>query len=235
VALQLNLLPSASSRRVPTFAQTISALGNMPAISYRALEFGRAPNRTFFETLSQKERPRPHVREIIVRDQAKRFLERNDFQVDEESVTVGNEPLSALVVRCGIIQIRVLKGAGGIVPGCGESFRRRHFYNQRPDLYIDRKGQTRQTRLNLLALWDFNTVFNLDKIWLVCPMRAGETSADVLWHWHEPIPHPATTASPAPDEARRQAEEALREQAEEELKRLLRDDELETDKSIEKA
>ena len=206
--LQMPLL-RVTDGNVPSFEQTISALGSMPAILYRALEFGTSQNRTFFEQLSSKRASASASREMIVRDQAKRFFERSDFQVEDEPMTVGNEPLSALVVRCGPAQVRVLKGKGGLVPGCGDSFRRRNFYNQVSDLYRDRNGKTRRTLLNLLVLWDFDTLFNLANLWLVCPMRAGEKTADVLWHWHEAIPYPSAIELKLPtEEVRQQAEEA---------------------------
>lgn len=192
--LQLTLL-RVSNGRVPNFQRTVSALGNIPALLYRALEFGTAQNREFFERLSGGERPRSHLREMIVRDQAKRFLERNDFQVDEESVDVGTEPLAALLVRCGPVQARVLKGIDGVVPGCGNSLRRRSFYGQSSNVYLNRRGETRQTRLNLLVLWDFDPTFNLNQLWLACPMRGGESSTDILLHWQEPLPYPIAAAS----------------------------------------
>jgi hypothetical protein len=182
----------------------------------RPLEFGTSQNRLFFETLSQNEPPRPHLREMIVRDQGKRFLERNEFQVDDDLLALGNEPLSALLLRCGPVQIRVLKSADGLVPGCGDSFRRRRFYNQSPDFYRDPHGKAHKTKLNLLFLWNFDSSFNLGHVWLTCPIRAGETSEEVVTHFHQPLPHPvfATLIRPAED---------VRNQAEEELERLLRE------------
>ena len=155
---------------------------------------------------------------MIVRDQGKRFLERNEFQVEEESVDVGNEPLAALVVRCGPAQLRVLKGPDGVVPGCGTSLRRRRFYNQVSDYYRTRDGKVCQTRLNLILLWEFDKAFNLGGVWLVCPMRAGETAAEVVTFWHQKLPHPATLTRAAAEEP------DARQKAEEELDRLLRDE-----------
>ena len=229
MALQLNLLPPTAPVR-PSFARTLSALGEIPAYLYRALEFGTERNRTFFKELSQNERPRPHIRESIVRDQGKRFLERNRFQVEEEAIVLGSEPLSALILRCGLIQIRVLKGPEGIVPGCGTSMRRRRFYNQQSDLYIDRSGGTRQTKLNLICLWEFDRNFNLAGLRLVYPIRAGEASADVLTEWNEPLPYPANHAGFNTDRA-----ESEQLKAEAELEELLRDTDLDSDQETKKA
>jgi hypothetical protein len=209
-------LPSSTTGKLPSFELTMAALGQIPEFLFRALEFGTSQNRSFFETLSEGEAPRSHLREMIVRDQAKRFLERNEFHVDDDPLAVGNEPLSALVLRCGPVQVRVLKSADGLVPGCGGSFRRRRFYNQASDYYRDARGKTQKTKLNLLFLWNFDATFNLGQVWLTCPIRAGETSEEVVSHFHEPIPHPvfARVTRPAG---------IARSEAEEELERLLRD------------
>ena len=160
--------------RFPSFQRTCVALGQLPEFLFRALEFGTSQNRLFFETLSQNEPPRPHLREMIVRDQGRQYLLRNQFEVEEEPVAVGNEPLAALLLRCGPVQLRVLKSIDGMPPGCGDSVRRRKFYNQAGELYLDKNGGTHSTRLNLLLLWNFDESYNLGQVWLTCPLRAGE-------------------------------------------------------------
>src|SRR5262249_21859834 len=162
---------------------------------------------------SDNERPRPHIREMILRDQAKRYLQQHHFVIEDEEVSIGNEPLAALLIRCGSVQIRILKGRGGLIPGCGESKGRRSFYNQRPSTYLDpRTNRARTTKLNLVLIWDFDCHFNISELWLACPLRAGEKSADVLTQWLEPIPHPAVSATHAPassDDAQQKAEDEL--------------------------
>jgi hypothetical protein len=216
MGLQLPLIRPRNGH-LPTFERTLAALGPIPNFLFRALEFGASQNRLFFDLLSEKERPRAHLREMIVRDQGKRFLERSEFQVEDEAVTVGNEPLAALVLRCGPVHMRVLKAAApdGLAPGCGASERRRGFYNQAPSLYLGLDGRTRQTKLNLIYLWTFDDAFNLGQTWLVCPLRAGETPAEVITHFHEPLPHPAVSLS-------EQAASEQVKQTEDELEDLLR-------------
>src|SRR5689334_22470970 len=119
--MQTMLFPHSSDPDVPTFQKVMAILGSLTDILYRSVEYGTLQNRTYFEVLSEDERPRPHVREMIVRDMAKRFLERNDFVVGEERLIVGNEPLVALVLTWGEFQIRILKGKNGVLPGCGRS------------------------------------------------------------------------------------------------------------------
>jgi hypothetical protein len=229
--LQLPLLRHVNGR-VPSFPRTLAALGELPAFLYGATEFGSSQVRSFFEILSNKEKPRPHIREMILRDQTKRYLERNHFDIEDESLSVGNEPLAALLIRCGPVQFRILKGPGGSVPGCGESWHRRQFYNQKPSSYIDpRSGTIRQTKLNLLLLWDFDSNFNLSQLWLCCPMRAGSTTAEVMTHWHEPLQHPATTINVDSDPS----SDFLQKRAEDDLEKLLREDEEESQDTSERA
>jgi hypothetical protein len=230
--MQINLnLNFPNHGRIPTFLQTVAALGSVPSILWRALEFGASQNRSYFERLSENELPRPHIREMIVRDQAKRFLERMNFPVEDDGsdVTVGNEPLVALTARFGPVQFRILKGKRGIVPGCGDSVARRKFYGQVPLYYLGADRQVRQTKLNLITLWDFDTLFNLGQLWLVCPRCGGTRADDVRWFWHEPLPHPALAAQSASETY------TSEDDVDRELDRLLRDEKDQDESSKERA
>jgi hypothetical protein len=217
-----NMLFTDADQDVPSFRRVAADLGSLVGILYRSIEYGTLQNRTYFEVLSDGERPRSHVREMIVWDMAKRFLERNNFVVEEERLIVANEPLVALVLTWGDFQIRILKGRNGILPGCGRSRIRKRFYGQFPISYLDAAGRSRRTKLNLIFLWDFDSVFNLAKIWLVCPKSGGAGAADVTWFWHEEVPLPGigsgTTppAQPQSPESDVELEELLRESQERE-------------------
>jgi hypothetical protein len=184
------LLSSAdwASSGLPTFDAALDALGPIPNLLYRALEFGTIQNRTYWDQLCGGERPGLHVREMLVRHQAKRFLLREQIPVEEDRFSVETEPLVALVFRYEDIAVRVLKGRNGIVPGCGRSRNRRRFYNQVPQLFLDKSRKARKTKLNLLVLWDFDGSFNLNQLWLACPISAGRTAAQVRCLWTQSIP-----------------------------------------------
>jgi hypothetical protein len=225
--MQMSLLWPDASAPVPDFQSTLTALGPIPSIFYRAVEFGTLQNRSFFDLLSEKEMPRPHIREMIVRDQAKRFLERNNFQVEEDRLIIGNEPLVALVVRCGPVRIRAVKGRKGVLPGCGRSRERRRFYGQQPSFYLDRSSRMRRTRLNLVLLYDFDELFNLARLWLACPRSGGARSSDVTSFWNEPIPYPVSSSS--------QTSAATQDSVDADLDRLLRDENEDEQDSAEEA
>lgn len=228
--LQLPLLRCINGK-APSFQKTLAALGELSTYFYEAMEFGSTHVHQYFEKQSDNEKPRPHIREMILRDQAKRYLQRHHFVIEDEEISLGNEPLAALLVRCGPVQIRILKGRGGLIPGCGESIGRRSFYNQRSSTYMDpRTRRARVTKLNLVLIWDFDPHFNISQLWLACPLRAGEKSADVLTQWLEPIPHPAVIAAHVPvssDDAQQKADD--------ELERLLDNTNESTDDSAEEA
>lgn len=194
------LLSSAdlASSGLPTFEAALDALGPIPNLLYRALEFGTSQNRTYWDQLCDQERPGLHVREMLVRHQAKRFLLREQIPVKEDRFSVETEPLIALVFRYEDIAVRVLKGRKGIIPGCGRSRNRRRFYNQAPQFFLDKSRRTRKTKLNLVVLWDFDQSFNLRQLWLACPISAGKTPAQIGCFWKEPIPFVVAQAPAVP-------------------------------------
>ncbi len=177
MGLQLTLIQP-SQGRVPSFERTLSALGDIPSILYRAVEFGTAQNREFFERMSENERPRPHIREMIVRDQAKRFLQRNDFQVEEDAVTVGNEPLSAPDRPLWTGPSPGAQGSRGVVPAVAEILlRRRRFYNANLRFVPCSQRQNGTDEAKPPSSLGFRFGFQpLNQLWLACPMRGGETS-----------------------------------------------------------
>lgn len=199
------------SQRPPSFHEVQSELRDLLALLFRALEFGAVKNHAYFDELSDGERPRPHVREMVVRDHAARHLRDHKISV-EEDLTIFSEALRALVVRHKGTHLRVLKARNGIVPGCGLSKPRRRFYNQSPTSYKEQDGTFVSTKWNLLLLWDFDSVFNIGKVWLVFPTRAALRSAEVGYAWIEELQHPVTNIQiPAPDpDSAAQDEQELR-------------------------
>jgi hypothetical protein len=210
--------PNAEADGIPSFEQTLAALGPVPNLLYRAIEFGANQNRAYSDMLCDRETPQSHIREMIVRHQVKRYLEKYRINVEEDRLNVGNEPLMGLFFRFRVYQIRILKGPNGEIPGCGVSKNRRRFYSQWPGFYLDASRRGRKTKLNLILLWDFDPSFNLGQLWLACPQQGGRTASDVLCYWRELIPYPASIISTP---AKTNGVEA----GDEQLERLLRGDE----------
>jgi hypothetical protein len=176
----------------PTFDDVHVEMRPLLSLLFRALEFGAVKNHAYFDEISDGEKPRPYVREIIVKDHAHRHLRDHGVSVEEDHLWVLQEPLRALAVRYNDTHLRVLKAKNGRVPGCGNQRIRRRFYNQWPSHYQDLDGEIVTTKWNLLLLWDFDAAFNIGKVWLAFPVRAGSRSADVVCAWMEEIQHPAT-------------------------------------------
>ena len=83
---------------VPSFEATAKSLKPIIPAFWRAMEFGVAKNQEYFEKLCDKEKPESHIREMIVRHQAKRYFKRLDVRVEEEpddGFNLINQPLLA--------------------------------------------------------------------------------------------------------------------------------------------
>jgi hypothetical protein len=194
---------------LPSADEVIEDIRSLLQLLYESLDAGAAVCRQYYEEHCDGDRPSPHLREMLVRDQAKRYLQKNGFRVKElkerKTLRIAAEPLISLLVHHRGYALRVLKGRGGVPPGCGTSKKRREFYNQAPVRYLDEQGQRGASQTNLLALWEFDPAFGVANVWLACPEIAGSRSQQVVLAWTELIPHPATQdlgdVLPAPDDS----------------------------------
>ena len=223
--MQIKLdLPDCDSH-VPSFEATAKSLKPIIPAFWRAMEFAVAKNQEYFEKLCDKEKPASHIREMIVRHQAKRYFKRLDVRVEEEpdnGFNLINQPLVALNLRLGPVALRVLKGRDGAVPGCGYSVARKRFYGQFPTRHIDANHQIRETKLNLLILWNFDKEFNLDQLRLACPQKGGFRAQDVECYWNEPLPHAAAIQAEPSDTPEPLHGKPLNDTVERDLEDLLR-------------
>jgi hypothetical protein len=180
----------------------MAEVGSLMRLLYESLDAGATVCRKYYEQNCDGESPEPHLREMIVRDQAKRYLTKNGLRVrrlKERRFRLATEPLISLLVHYRGYAFRVLKGKRGIVPGCGTSTRRREFYNQASVRYLGDDGKPTGSKTNLLVLWDFSPGFGIASVWLACPQIAGARSQDVVLAWQEvvtnPILQPVTSQS----------------------------------------
>jgi hypothetical protein len=206
----LSLL-SFEAHPLPSFARVMEDVAPLTQLIFRSLEIGAEGCRKYYDEQCGGEPPSSHLREMIVRDQAKRHLIGSGLLVKEERFRMPSEPLISLLILVNGYAIRVLKGKGGIIPGCGLSARRRKFYNQVPMRYLDSDGKVKGTHTNLILLWDFNPAFGIQAVWLACPQVAGARSQDVVLAWKEPIQNPVveTAASAADSETHEDVDHEL--------------------------
>ena len=200
--MQTLSLLSFEAHPLPSFARVMEDVAPLTQLIFRSLEIGTEGCRKYYDEQCGGEPPSSHLREMIVRDQAKRHLTGTGLLVKEERFQMPSEPLISLLILANGYAIRVLKGKDGIIPGCGISARRRKFYNQVAMRYLDLNGQVKGTHTNLILLWDFNPAFGIQAVWLACPQVAGARSQDVVLAWKERIQSPvieAVTSSPDSD------------------------------------
>ncbi len=191
---------------LPAFTEVQRDLAPLLPVVFESLDAGTSVCRQFYEQYCGGDQPRPHLREMIVRDQAKRYMNRNGLRVQElqeRRFKLATEPLISLLLHYRGYAIRVLKGRSGIAPGCGTSRKRRAFYNQAPVRFLDEANMPAGSDTNLLALWDFTPEFGLAGLWLACPQVAGSRSQDVVLAWKELLPHPATAVAVDPSARRK--------------------------------
>lgn len=178
---------------LPSFLEVMKELESLMRLLYESLDAGTAVCRRFYDEFCDGDIPEAHLREMIVRGQAKRYLAKNGLritEVKELSFKLATEPLISLLIHYKGFALRVLKAKKGIPPGCGMSKRRRGFYNQVSVRYLNDDGKSGGSKTNLLVLWDFSPGFGIANVWLACPEVAGARSQDVVLAWQELIPNP---------------------------------------------
>ena len=178
---------------LPSFEEVMAEVELLMRILYESLDAGATVCRNYYQQYCDGESPEPHLREMIVRDQARRYLVKNGLRVirvKERGFQLATEPLISLLIHYNGFAFRVLKAKKGTVPGCGMSIRRRKFYNQASVRYLGDDGKLAESKTNLLILWDFNPWFGIASIWLACPQVAGARSQDVILAWQEAIANP---------------------------------------------
>ena len=203
---------------------------------YESLDVGATVCRKYYDENCDGENPEAHLREMIVRDQAKRYLAKNGLRVTElkeRRLRLATEPLISLLLHYKGFALRVLKAKRGIPPGCGLSRRRKEFYSQVSVRYLGDDGKPAGSNINLLVLWDFAPSFGIGRVWLACPEVAGARSQDVVLAWQELIPSPVeqrTKSQETPAEAAQ-----IEENAEQEIEDLLLGKDTSSSSSGEKA
>jgi hypothetical protein len=207
---------------LPSFSQVMKEIESLMRLLYESLDAGATVCRRYYDEHCDGENPEAHLREMIVRDQAKRYLAKNGLRVTElkeRRLRLATEPLISLLLHYRGFALRVLKAKKGTPPGCGMSKRRKKFYSQVSVRYLGDDGRSAGSKTNLLALWDFGPGFGIGNVWLACPEVAGARSQDVVLAWQELIPNPVVQRGASPEQMREGAR--MDERADQELEELL--------------
>jgi hypothetical protein len=207
---------------LPSFGEVMKEVESLMRLLYESLDVGATVCRKYYDDNCDGESPEAHLREMIVRDQAKRYLAKNGLRVTELRecrLRLATEPLISLLLHYKGFALRVLKAKKGVPPGCGLSKRRREFYSQASVRFLGDDGKPAGSNTNLLVLWDFAPSFGIGRVWLACPEVAGARSQDVVLAWQELIPNPVVQGAKAQETLAEAAQ--IEETAEQEIEALL--------------
>jgi hypothetical protein len=175
---------------LPTFSAAMVNLNRVPLIAYQALELGASKTASYRDGECPGERLDDGFAASILRFHVNRFLKDKGIDAQlEDDWTLDALPFLGLSFHYAGYHVKILKGAGGVLPGCGTSKRKVAFYGQIPSMYLVGNKPVRSTA-NLLILWDFDTVYGLSGLWLALPANGGSRAIDVSAFWCERIPRP---------------------------------------------
>jgi hypothetical protein len=188
--MQITILPLPDG--LPDFTTSLAALNRVPATLYNGLEHAAFKTSSFREVECPGERLDGGLSASLFRFHGIRHLHKEGIEAaaDEFKWTFDRLPFMGISFHYEQLHVRVLKGPGGSLPGCGNSKKKVRFYGQIPTMYLIGTKPTR-TKANLVVLWDFDEAYGLAKLWLALPAVGGARPQDVSAYWCEPIPHPA--------------------------------------------
>jgi hypothetical protein len=155
------------------------------------LESGAAKTASFREAECPGDTLDAGMAAMLLRFHAKRGLKEKGIEAElDGDWTLEALPFLGISFHCNGYHVRILKGSGGVLPGCGTSEKKKNFYGQLPSMHLLGTTPTR-TLANLLVLWDFDGSYGLSALWLALPAVGGARSENVSAFWCERIPHPA--------------------------------------------
>jgi hypothetical protein len=184
---------------LPDFQSALADLGRVPDILYRGLEYAAYKTSSYRDAEFPKKWLDACLSAAIFRAHAIEFLKQEglDAGPDGPRWWFNRLPFLGISFYYNRLHIRILKGPGGALPGCGISGRRKKFYNQLPSNYLIGNAPMR-SKANLIVLWDFDSAYALAQLWLALPANGGRRPQDVSVFWCDPLVHPAEKAAPPP-------------------------------------
>lgn len=192
---QINMLPLPDG--LPSFETAIAELQRVPDILYRGLEYGAFKTSSFRDAEFPQKRLDACLSASVFRAHAIDFLKHEglDAQPDGCQWTFNNLPFLGISFYYNCLHVRILKGPGAILPGCGRSRRKNKFYDQIASSYLVGDSAMR-SKANLIVLWDFDVDYGLARLWLALPANGGQRPQDVSAYWCNPLDHPAERSGP---------------------------------------
>ena len=176
---------------MPDFQTAMSELGRIPLILYQGLEQAASEAAGFRDANCPSERMDEGLTASLVRFRLQRYLKRVGVESQlEDELSIDPLPFMGISLHYGTYHVKVLKGASGCLPGCGDSEKKVRFYNQVQTMYLV-DNRPMQTNANLIVLWDLDLSYALSGVWLALPAAGGARAGEVSAFWLERIPHPS--------------------------------------------
>jgi hypothetical protein len=192
---QQQLLPRPDG--LPTFDEAYATLSDIMPVVLKALENGAYKVSAYRDQECPQELLDAGFAASFLRFHSSRVIKTlgTDFQMEdwiEDSI-----PFMGMSFYYKKYHVRILKGPNAELPGCGDSEKKRRFYNQLPTLYLV-GTETIKSECNVIVLWNFGPNYNLEPLRLALPARGASRAGDVSAYWNEVIPYPAEAAGSPP-------------------------------------
>ena len=193
---QQQLLPLPEG--LPTFEEALKTLDEIIPTIQKGLENGAYKVSAYRDQEAPSEMLDAGFAATLLRFHSSRVIKTigTDFQLEdwiEDSIPFMG--MSFYFKRC---HVRILKGPNGELPGCGDSEKKKRFYNQLPSLYLI-GTETVQSECNVIVLWNFGVSYNLEPLRLVLPAKGASRAEHVSAYWNQPIPYiSGTVQTPEP-------------------------------------
>ena len=188
---QITLLPRPDD--LPSFEDAILHLEDVPSILFQALEHAAYQTSIFKMHASPKKRLDAGLAASLFRFYAIGYLKEHGIEARQDAWkwTLNTLPFLGISFYYNGYHVRILKGPGGALPGCGISRRKKRFYRQMQANYLVGNAPHRTTA-NLMVLWDLTPSYGLAGLWLSLPAEGGMRQQDVSAYWINELSHPAS-------------------------------------------
>lgn len=193
---QQQLLPLPDG--LPNFEEALATLGDIVPTIYKALENGAYKVSSYRESEAPNELLDAGFAASILRFHSSRDIKNIGIDFQSEDWIEDSIPFMGMSFYYKKCHVRILKGPNGELPGCGDSEKKKRFYNQLPSLYLI-GTETIQSACNVVVLWNFGPSYSLEQLRLALPAKAASRAENVSAYWNQPIPYVSTAIqSPSP-------------------------------------
>lgn len=162
--------------------------GILPTIN-EALGYGINMAANYCKSHDKEQRVDPYLAPDLTRFHVKKVLEDAGYTVTniqgEVNIGLKQIPNNGLLISFGKFNLRILKSNNGTTPVPGKSKVKQEYYNQ---LNIFNTTEIKDSKINLILLWEVDSAWDLSELLLVYPKAGGLTKKSVEIFWQVSIP-----------------------------------------------